>query len=279
MLLWPSYQAEVIFATPPKRGAASPRRLKGPLSPRPKWQTWFLSLHLDQGLWRRVLRILSEPLQGSRRYLLISGILSASSTPGEASASFCSQWVDLKPARWHRAPHISEYEERIGHRGVYPPHSCLQPIPLCVNRLSKPFKCIYFYKPHFTPRLFSCCEWPRASVMQFYGTAHKTLSITNNNSQSDILNGVYSNIKNGQVVRTAAHILSYTVWDISKEQADEPSIQTMQCFVIYQKVFQMVLLLMSRFEFKWLSQGVCTSWLDFSKAQVEWWREKKKSSY
>lgn len=41
MLLWPSNQAEVIFATPPKRGAASPPWLKALLSPRPKWQTWF----------------------------------------------------------------------------------------------------------------------------------------------------------------------------------------------------------------------------------------------
>lgn len=41
MLLWPSYQAEVIFATPPKKGAASPPWLKALLSPRPKWQTWF----------------------------------------------------------------------------------------------------------------------------------------------------------------------------------------------------------------------------------------------
>ena len=41
MLLWPSYQAEVIFATPPKGGAASPPWLKALLSPRPKWQTGF----------------------------------------------------------------------------------------------------------------------------------------------------------------------------------------------------------------------------------------------
>lgn len=41
MLLWPSYQAEVIFATPPKGGPASPLWLKALLSPRPKWQTWF----------------------------------------------------------------------------------------------------------------------------------------------------------------------------------------------------------------------------------------------
>lgn len=35
-----------------------------------------LSLHFEQGLWWRVLRILSEALQGFSRYLLISGIVS-----------------------------------------------------------------------------------------------------------------------------------------------------------------------------------------------------------
>lgn len=48
MLLWPSYQAEVISATPPKGGAASPLWLKALLSPRPKWQTFYLYI------WTRV---------------------------------------------------------------------------------------------------------------------------------------------------------------------------------------------------------------------------------
>lgn len=75
MLLWPSYQAEVIFATPPKRGAASPQWLKSLLSPRPKWQMWFY-LYILNRVCGGVLRILSEALHGFSRYLLISGIVS-----------------------------------------------------------------------------------------------------------------------------------------------------------------------------------------------------------
>lgn len=50
--------------------------VKGPAFTRPKWQTWFYLYILTEGLWWRVLRILSETLQGFSRYSLISGIVS-----------------------------------------------------------------------------------------------------------------------------------------------------------------------------------------------------------
>lgn len=69
MLLWPSYQAEVIFATPPKGGLASPPWLKGPAFTQTKMTDVILSLHFEQGSLWRAQRILSETLQGFSRTL------------------------------------------------------------------------------------------------------------------------------------------------------------------------------------------------------------------
>lgn len=50
--------------------------VKGPAFTQTKMTDAILSLHFDQGLWWRVLRILSETLQGFSGYSLISGIVS-----------------------------------------------------------------------------------------------------------------------------------------------------------------------------------------------------------
>lgn len=64
MLLWPSYQAEVIFATPPKRGGRLTTVVKVSAFTKTKMTDVILSLHFEEGLWWRMLRIISEALQG-----------------------------------------------------------------------------------------------------------------------------------------------------------------------------------------------------------------------
>lgn len=92
MLLWPSYQAEVIVATPPKRGAASPPWLKALLSPRPKWQMWFylyiLTTVCGAECWESYLKLYKDLADTHWLVELFQFFLFYTGKPSESLLSF-----------------------------------------------------------------------------------------------------------------------------------------------------------------------------------------------
>lgn len=129
MLLWPSYQAEVIFATPPKRGAASPPWLKSMLSPRPKWQMWFYLYILNRvcggECWESSLKLYKDLADTCWLVELFPFCFFTLGKPSESLLSFtCYCWlrvVQTAQLLWY-------VSHSIWHRGMHPLHSSFEPV-------------------------------------------------------------------------------------------------------------------------------------------------------